>query len=305
MTTFTRIVLVTKRTPYEELLFRHSTHGNAAFLLKSRGENIGPYQIGHEKYHQVLQGVEASLPKDVAHTLTERSNLPRYLFRPGDLVIAIGPDGLFANLAKYLNGQPVIAVNPDRSKIDGAVMRFTPDGVSSAVQSAMNGRAKFDEVTLAEATTAEGGRLLAVNDFLVGRLDHISARYCILHEGERERHSSSGVLISTGMGASGWMSSIRAAVEAGVDGEDSMHNEPTWSEKRLTFAVREPFPSRATGTSMIYGDITEDSSLEIISEMPEGGVVFSDGVPEDSLKLPAGTSLTIRVASQRAILIRP
>src|SRR3989344_5538708 len=110
---FNRIVLVTKKTPYEELLLRHGTHGNAAFLLRSRGEDIDSYQTDHGKYQQALRQVEASLPKDVTHTFTERSYLPRYLFRPNDLVIAVGPDGLFANLAKYLSGQPVIAVNPN------------------------------------------------------------------------------------------------------------------------------------------------------------------------------------------------
>lgn len=302
---FNRIVLVTKRTPYEELLLRHSTHGNAAFLLQSRGEDIKSYQIDHEKYYQALRQVEASLPKDVTHTLTERSYLPRYLFRPNDLVIAVGPDGLFANLAKYLNGQPVIAVNPNRAKIDGAVMRFDATSVSDAVRMTMEGNAKFDEVTLAEATNGEGGRLLAVNDFLVGRLDHISARYSISYRGELESQSSSGVLISTGMGASGWMSSIRKGVAAGSDGEDLMPKIPTWDERRLTFAVREPFPSRTTGTSIVYGDVLDETSLEIKSEMPEGGVIFSDGVPEDCLRLPAGTSLKIKVAPEGAILVRP
>ena len=36
-----------------------------------------------------------------------------------DIVVVVGQDGLVANTLKYLQGQPVIAVNPDRS--DGRV----------------------------------------------------------------------------------------------------------------------------------------------------------------------------------------
>lgn len=306
MPNYTRIVLVVKRTPYEELLLEYGTHGNAAFLLQSRGENVDDYRKMYETYQEVRRHVEASLPRDVAHTLVERRELPHFLFRPDDLVVAVGPDGLFANLAKYLNDQPVIAINPLPESVDGVVMRFSPKDVKPIILKTLSGDTTFETVTLAEATTSEGERLLAVNDFLVGRLDHISARYRIEQGVLSERQSSSGVLVSTGIGASGWLRSLKRAVDLGKEGNELLiPRDPDWGEQRLVFAVREPFPSRATKAWMVYGSIDNDSPLIIQSEMPEGGVVFSDGVPEDSLALPAGTSLTIKVAPERAILVRP
>ncbi len=303
---FTRIVLVTKRTPYEELLATYGTHGQAAFLLTSRGQDISSFRVQHDQYCKAVQTVEGSLPKDVSHTLVERRNIPLFLFRGGDLIVAIGPDGLFANLAKYLSGQPVVAVNPLPGVIDGVVMRHRPMNLADVIKRTLADDVTLDEVALAEAKTDEGESILAVNDFLVGRLDHISARYHLSCGYGEEHQSSSGVLISTGMGSSGWLRSIKAAVNAAnEEGEILIPEDPTWDEERLVFVVREPFPSRATGTEVVFGDILPDEPLEIISEMPEGGVVFSDGVPEDSLALPAGIKLTIGIAEKKAILVRP
>jgi hypothetical protein len=300
-----RLVLVTKRTPYEGLLHRHGTHGNAAFLLQSRGDQIEQYFSDHEVYQKAVSIVESQCPRDINRTMVEHKDVLRFHFRPTDVVIVIGPDGLFVNVAKYLDGQPVIAVNPDPRRIDGVVMRTRPDQVGAAISMVVEDAAGYDEVVLAEATTPEGGRLLAINDFLIGRRDQISARYTLSLRGFSERQSSSGILVSTGMGASGWFRSICTAVEAaGGDWVENIPDEPRWDESRLVFAVREPFPSRQTGTEVVYGSITDGVSLQVTSEMPEGGVVFSDGVPSDALLLPAGMTVTIGVAPERVRLVR-
>ncbi len=301
----TRIVLITKQTPFEELLVRYGTYGNVSFLLQSRGEDIRRYQEQHDRYVRATAMAESELPKDVAHTIVSQKNIQQFHFRPQDLVIVTGPDGLFVNVAKYLTGQPVVALNPDPANINGVAMRIAPHDTGRAIESVLNDTAQFDSVTLAEAKTEEGDRLLAVNDFLVGRRDQVSARYVISHDGQSEKQSSSGVLVSTGMGASGWMSSVRAAVRAGCRGRTMLPDEPSWDEERLTFAVREPFPSPSTDASIVYGSITPDEPLRITSDMPERGVVFSDGVPSDALQLPAGLTLTIGIASTSVRLVRP
>jgi hypothetical protein len=102
------------------------------------------------------------------------------------------------------------------------------------------------------------------------------------------------------------MRSVKQAVSAGHDESPVLlPKDPAWDETRLIFAVREPFPSRATQIGIVYGEITQDAPLHIVSEMPEGGVVFSDGVPEDSLSLPAGTRLAIGVAPEKIKLVVP
>lgn len=41
----------------------------------------------------------------------KRAHFDRFVFAPEDVVIAVGQDGLVANVAKYLDGQPVLGIN--------------------------------------------------------------------------------------------------------------------------------------------------------------------------------------------------
>jgi hypothetical protein len=81
--------------------------------------------------------------------------------------------------------------------------------------------------------------------------------------------------------------------------------DPRWDERRLVFAVREPFPGNHTRATLVYGNVTEREPLTVTSEMPEGGVVFSDGAPRDALSLPAGLAVTVGVAKEQVRLVRP
>jgi NAD kinase len=53
---------------------------------------------------------------------------------------------------------------------------------------------------MAEASLNDGQRLLAFNDLFIGRQDHVSARYQISFGTQTEKHSSSGIIVSTGRG---------------------------------------------------------------------------------------------------------
>jgi NAD kinase len=123
-------------------------------------------------------------------------------------VVTIGPDGLVANTVKYALGIPIIAVNPDPDTIEGVLCRTEPGDFGMYWSRAAGRRGTDSGVTLAEAATSDGQKLLAVNDLFIGRRDHVSARYRIEAEGKSEHHSSSGIVISTGVGSTGWMRSI-------------------------------------------------------------------------------------------------
>ena len=57
-------------------------------------------------------------------------------------------------------------------------------------------------------TLDDGQTLLALNELFIGHHSHQSARYTISTGDNEERHSSSGVIVSTGTGATGWARSI-------------------------------------------------------------------------------------------------
>lgn len=241
--------------------------------------------------------------------MIERTFLPNFLFSDGDLVVTIGIDGLVVNTAKYLTGQPLVAVNPDPAHIDGILLPFTVAAGVDAVRRVLAEDFQVRDVTMAEARLNDGQRLLAFNDIFMGVRSHTSARYRIAMGEDAEHHSSSGIIISTGAGSTGWLSSLfnmtRGMMRAFYP-QGGVSPEPLqlpWDTERLIYIVREPFVSKTSGATLVCGAITRGNPLQLESETPEGGVIFSDGVEVDYLAFNSGTLATIGIAEQRTRLV--
>jgi hypothetical protein len=238
----------------------------------------------------------------------ERGYLPTYTFTESDLVVTVGVDGLVVNTAKYLDGQPVVAVNPDPQHIDGVLLPFQPTQALAAVQAVLHSRAKVRRISMAEARLADGQTLLAFNDLFIGARSHVSARYT-LQAGERlERHSSSGIIVSTGAGSTGWLSSLFhmangmfAGFAPGAASLTPPHLD--WEAEQLIFVVREPFASKTSAAGLVCGPITPGQPLTVRSEMADGGVIFSDGIEADFLSFNAGAVATIGLARKKTLLV--
>jgi hypothetical protein len=76
-----------------------------------------------------------------------------------------------------------------------------------------------------------------------------------------------------------------------------------WEDPRLLFVVREPFLSRHSKADLIAGRIESGEELIVESQMPSGGVIFSDGVEADHLDFNSGAIAKISAAAQRACLV--
>jgi hypothetical protein len=218
----------------------------------------------------------------------------------------VGQDGLVANTAKYVGEQPIVAVNPDPERFDGILLRYKPVDARAAVTSLLEGRAHVRKVTLAEAALEDGQRLLGFNDLFIGARSHVSARYRIAFGGSAEPQSSSGVLVSTGAGSTGWLSSVFAmsgAVSRFSGGKEGRAVRMEWEDPRLVFVVREPYLSRHSRTGIVAGMIESGGELILESQMPSGGVIFSDGVEADALDFNAGARARIRAAARRTHLV--
>jgi hypothetical protein len=291
------VVLVTRPTEYEGLLARHGTAAQARFFLEGRGQSMAGVEARHRAMEAALQQVSAAIPVRWRRSRVDRADLSRFVFEPQDLVVAVGQDGLVANVAKYLDGQPVLGINPDPARNDGVLVPHPPEAAAGLLQRAAAGRCLLEARTMVEARLDDGQRLLALNEVFVGHRSHQSARYRVRWQGAEERHSSSGLVVTTGTGATGWARSMalqRAAALA----------LPGPCDAALAFLVREPFPSVATGTALAQGSLSGEASLLLVSEMDEGGVAFGDGVEDDTLALPWGARLEVGLARQRLMLVR-
>ena len=280
--------------------------GQARFYLERLGEDFDRYEDEDRLYKAALtHGMEA-LAKLGRVQMLERQYLPTYQFDAEDIVVVMGQDGLVANTLKYLQEQPVIAVNPMPDYYDGVLLPFGVEQLTAVAKAALANRVTCKPVSMAEVQTNVGQSLLAVNDLFIGCKSHSSATYQLQVGKQREAHSSSGVIVSTGLGSTGWLRSVLtgSAAIAGQTTQRSMIEEGfDWSARALYFAVREPFPSHNTGTSLVFGKLTEQKPLKLTSTMSDNGVIFSDGMEQDAINFNAGITATVRLAAKSGQLV--
>lgn len=297
MTLAPRVVVVRRRTELDELLDRHGTRGQAEFFLRDRGRTLDSAQAEHEQVNDALRVVSATIPAGWRRGGVERGDLHRFLFDAGDIVVVVGQDGLVANVAKYLHDQPVIGIDPQPGINPGVLVRHRPDAAASLMALAAKGQATVERRTMVQAGLDDGQNLIALNEIFVGHTSHQSARYRLTapDASASERQSSSGLIVATGTGSTGWCASI--AAERG-----SQLRAPMPTERALAWFVREAWPSPATGTSRTEGVLAQQERLRVVAEA-ENLVVFGDGLEADRLLTTWGQEITVGVAERQLALI--
>ncbi|WP_285240147.1 hypothetical protein [Pseudarthrobacter sp. MEB009] len=283
-----RLVIVHRRTELQELLDRHATRGQAEFFLRTRGRSISDVQARHDRITAALVTVRAAIPAEWRQAEVERADLSRFLLTPEDVIAVVGQDGLVANTAKYLSGQPVIGIDPEPGANPGILVRHSPEAAAALLgrisEAGDAGLACLDLATVT-ARLDDGQEISALNEVFIGHASHQSARYQLsTPDGRAERQSSSGLIVSTGTGATGWCASI-----AGDRGGRSL---PAPTDPALAWFVREAWPSPTTGASLTEGVLAAGESLRI-TVASDQLVVFGDGMENDRLTASWGQEITV------------
>jgi hypothetical protein len=313
VTTFDKTVIVTRKTALDELVRRFNTLDQARFYVEHMGASFEEYQAAHNAYRAAVASLRAATTGSIRAQWIDREFLPTFTFGAHELVVTLGNDGLVVNTAKYLSTQPLLALNPDRKRVDGLLVPFGVEEAEKAIQGAQAGVLPVRQVSMARAELNDGQRLDAVNDLFIGQKTHVSARYLLRHQGREEAQSSSGIIVTTGAGSTGWLRSVLTGavevVRAFPEGKDAGPIREKyrfdWEAERLVFSVREPFISKLTGAGIVHGSVEGGESIEVISQMPQNGVIFSDGVEEDNLAFNSGSIAKISVADRKLHLVVP
>lgn len=301
-----KIVIVTRKTRLEELIRKYNTIGQVRFYIEHAGQNFEDYERENTIYDRAVKEVMEASEKLARVQIIDREYLPNMIFGEKDVCVAIGQDGLVANTMKYLEGQPLIGINPDPNRYDGILLPYEAGQAMDILKRVLEERYRTKEITMAKATTKDGQSLLAVNDFFVGCQSHTSARYQINWGGKEENQSSSGIIISTGLGATGWYKSVMEEVRAiaAYFGCGQIPFEKIeWNDRKLSFVVREPFASVSTQAGIVFGAIEGENELRVTSNMTAGGVIFSDGMEEDRLEFQSGNEAVIGIADKMGRLV--
>lgn len=298
-----KIVIVTRKTRLSELIYKYNTFEQAKFYIEHMGADFSDYVREDETYRSAIRTVTEGCESLARVQVVDRESVPNMIFGENDIVVAVGQDGIVANTMKYLDGQPLIGINPDIRRWDGILLPFEPGQISDIASKVIKGNFREKTVNMAEAVTTDGQRMLAVNDLFIGQKTHVSARYEIYFQNRTENQSSSGIIVSTGLGSTGWYRSVMAQLAAMQGSTDSSRETMRWDEERLKFVVREPFPSKTTQADIVFGDIKAGDTFRLVSKMPENGVIFSDGVEQDAIDFVAGMEVVIQSAAKKGRLV--
>lgn len=302
-----KAIIIRDKTRLEQLIERFNSKAQAKFFIERSGGNFNMYKEEHSKFYDSLKTVEKEIQSCLKFKTINRSFLPTYIFSKSDLVVVIGQDGLVANTAKYVNGLPIIAINPDKERYDGVLLPLKPNTFTNALKRVIANDYSVKEVTMAKVELNDGQSLLAFNDFYIGTNSHVSSRYTIKVNGKEEKQSSSGILVSTGAGSTGWLSSVLNMAnninKYFGKKEDEMEVLGKWEDQKLAFVVREPFLSKTSQTKIGFGLIKRGEELVIESNMTSKGVIFSDGIESDFLNFNSGSVATIKTADEKARLV--
>lgn len=298
-------IVVKNKTRLESLVERFNTKAQARFYIEKLGGSFKDYEEEHEIFQDSLDTLQTKLTKVIKYKILDRVFIPSFIFSKKNVIVVIGQDGLVANTAKYSRGIPIVAVNPDTTRYDGVLLPFNLQDFIQGVDAVIANQYQAETKMFTEANLNDGQRLIAFNDLFIGASSHVSAKYNITHGTTTEEHSSSGIIVSTPAGATGWLSSI-INMAYGITnslGENQHLKRPVFNDNELIFAVREPFKSMRTQTGITLGSIKQESHLKIESLMPTNGVIFSDGIETDFLSFNSGAIATIGIAPETAKLV--
>lgn len=305
-----KFILIKRKTRLEDLIEKYNTLDQAKFYIEHMGIDFDDYLLEDRNYQTSIQQCIEILNEKGKVQVLDRLFLTNFIFGRDDIVVVVGQDGLVANTLKYLNDQKVIAINPDPKRWDGILLPFEVKDLKRVIEQTIKNERNVKHITMAKATLNDGQYIYGVNDLFVGQRSHVSSRYNISIGDQCENQSSSGIIISTGLGSTGWLKSILAGAARIVgsctnsnvrDLNDSM--KMPWDSEYLYYSVREPYKSRTTGDSIVFGKIDHKNPMNIQSQMPSNGCVFSDGIEDDYLEFNSGMEVTISIAEKKGRLI--
>jgi hypothetical protein len=197
--------------------------------------------------------------------------------------------------------------------VDGILVPFAVQQATSMLPQALRAELPQRRVSMAQVTLNDGQELYAVNDLFVGQRTHVSARYELRWGSAAEQQSSSGIIVSTGAGSTGWRRSILTGASRLMEAysrDDAVrrareHYRFDWEADYLEFSVREPFVSRVSSADLVCGRIEAGQPLVITSQMPQNGVIFSDGIESDYLEFNSGAIARVGLAARKLHLVVP
>ncbi|MGE3535926.1 MAG: NAD(+)/NADH kinase [Candidatus Tectimicrobiota bacterium] len=274
--------LVVYKKSYYELYGYTQREGRFAALQPHRKLIIETMRRSHEENCATLVAVQTALaavglPYDCLYR-GELTSVAGY-----DVVLSVGGDGTFLEIARYALETPVLGVNSDPERSTAFFCAANASTIQRHLEALCAGT--LHTVPLHRMQVAINECPLphyALNDILIAHANPAAITSYTLRVGEySEAQRSSGLWVAT---AAGSTAAIRAAGGRIL---------PLRSRK-LQYLVREPYSGDRGSFRLLKGTVAPGQTLEIISKTRRGRL-FIDG-PHIRFSLGLGDVLTVAPA---------
>lgn len=280
------IVIGRKTTRYEGNLKKYGSH-------EALGERISYDKLGervedHWDYQKTLSELESEFESAGVdcHIVRVPVNSCE-VFENKDLIVSLGGDGTTLRTSHYIKDDtPLLPLRTGRSI--GVLCSGEADKAGSIIERLLEDDFSIEE-RMRVAAEFRGRKEYALNEVMVGNKYPRPSYYKLLFKGKEEEQGSSGVVVSSGSGSTGWYGNVWETSNLKSFPRDS---------KKLRYIVREPMRVEEEGLELLHGEIEEGEEFKIESLMDFNGVICFDSALKFMYDFPLGDTVKLSVSDE-------
>lgn len=202
------VLVVYKKSVYE--LYSNSPDKELREFMAESNRDVERMKKSHEAQQKSLETIVAGLSRaGISHEAIYRAELETMGVGGSDLVISVGGDGTFLEVSHYILSPelPILGVNSDTNASTGFFTYATADNFAKVMEAIENGKAPITvlnrlEVILNDKKLPEP----VLNDILVAHTNPAAmTRYTLVADRVPTEVRSSGLLVCTAAGSTGWI----------------------------------------------------------------------------------------------------
>lgn len=262
-----RPVIVPKKSKWEmdQEKWRLSESGLRKHYFKNGMDAERIYQ-SHVRQQETISLLKEFFPSSA---WCERDGWSQERARNSSLVVAVGGDNHFQFVSHFVERKKIIGINSDPFSSEGAILSFAPEDIPRLVRELENNTLTWNRWSRVQVW--KNGKKLgppALSEVFLGEQNRLSmSRHILKHGKMTEEQKSSGLLVTTGVGQTGWFHSAMSPRRI-------KHISP--AENCFLFGATEPFAGRLSRARLTSGIVRGRGALRVQSLNDEQGIIGID-----------------------------